>query len=489
MRTILLTGIPRVGKSSAIEQAVALSKKFYETSVHKISLGEIVADAAYKQWYTPSERVPFVDYQLQQILRQYGIAETKARCLSLPQNDKVIIDTPMTMFTHAGIIPDIIFTQDDISSLHHARSIDAIVTIIDNPEKVVERLQGTMYPASKEEILAWMVMEVKATETITPSKTRPRHIIIPRHNAEDTIVKLLHDEQPPICYLAGPITDLKEKEADSNDVKKQKCVDREKKNVFLKRLEEYAIVHSPIELADQGISYEEVVHTVHRDIHWFVRNADMTIAYFPGAYTSTGTMEEIRATLREGKPVILIHPDSKQLKKVFDAQPTYSFTDEEEFFAAIPKEPLLQRFLQNSIPRYAHLQPYAVAGDIMKGDKHLLGKRPKGKPYAGQWMLIGGKKEGEETDFQALRREINEEVGLAINNISPDYRLFPVDYAVGSIKYVRIYKINAFEGKLHPNHNAKNVQVDGVKFFTTEEILNRRDIVPATRAYFEKWPQ
>ena len=46
--------------------------------------------------------------------------------------------------------------------------------------------------------------------------------------------------------------------------------------------------------------------------------------------------------------------------------------------------------------------------------RYLLGQRRPGKPYAGYWEIPGGKIELGETVFCALQRELQEELGIQI---------------------------------------------------------------------------
>ena len=61
-----------------------------------------------------------------------------------------------------------------------------------------------------------------------------------------------------------------------------------------------------------------------------------------------------------------------------------------------------------------------VAGILLDPNgRYLLSSRPEGKPYAGYWEFAGGKVEAGESDFQALQREFEEELGIRIFAATP----------------------------------------------------------------------
>lgn len=61
-----------------------------------------------------------------------------------------------------------------------------------------------------------------------------------------------------------------------------------------------------------------------------------------------------------------------------------------------------------------------VAGVVLdRQGRYLLSSRPEGKPYAGYWEFAGGKVEAGETEFHALQREFEEELGIRIRRARP----------------------------------------------------------------------
>ncbi len=77
-----------------------------------------------------------------------------------------------------------------------------------------------------------------------------------------------------------------------------------------------------------------------------------------------------------------------------------------------------------------------AAGILLDSEgRYLLGQRPAGKPYAGYWEVPGGKIESGETVFQALRRELQEELGIDIQS-SEELTVLEHDYPHA---YVRLH--------------------------------------------------
>jgi 8-oxo-dGTP diphosphatase len=92
--------------------------------------------------------------------------------------------------------------------------------------------------------------------------------------------------------------------------------------------------------------------------------------------------------------------------------------------------------------------PVDVAvGVLVRRDAHgverefLLTSRPEGKVYAGYWEFPGGKLEAGETVHQALRRELDEELGIQIGH-SQAWQELVMDYPHAR---VRLHFCKVFE--------------------------------------------
>jgi 8-oxo-dGTP diphosphatase len=76
----------------------------------------------------------------------------------------------------------------------------------------------------------------------------------------------------------------------------------------------------------------------------------------------------------------------------------------------------------------------------------LLTSRPAGKVYAGYWEFPGGKLEAGETVEQALRRELQEELGITIG-VAHAWKEKRVDYPHGLV-HLHFCKVREWSGDL-----------------------------------------
>ncbi len=104
-----------------------------------------------------------------------------------------------------------------------------------------------------------------------------------------------------------------------------------------------------------------------------------------------------------------------------------------------------------------------VTAVITKGDKVLLGRKPKDVgPYPNTWVIPGGGINlGEETSEDALIREIHEETGIEIKNIKP--LLFVTDHEPnkkGVMTYYihLVYKAEYMSGEVNAQDDVAHLE-------------------------------
>lgn len=83
----------------------------------------------------------------------------------------------------------------------------------------------------------------------------------------------------------------------------------------------------------------------------------------------------------------------------------------------------------------------AVGVLIQADGSFLLTSRPAGKAYEGYWEFPGGKLEAGESVEQALRRELEEEIGITIGAVHP-WKVEQVDYphALVRLNFCKIFE-------------------------------------------------
>ncbi len=92
-----------------------------------------------------------------------------------------------------------------------------------------------------------------------------------------------------------------------------------------------------------------------------------------------------------------------------------------------------------------------VAGLILQNNKLLICQRPNFKDHPLKWEFPGGKIKNDETNEEALIREINEELSINIINyeelISYDFNYKDLNKKV----FIYFYLVNNFSGKVINN--------------------------------------
>jgi 8-oxo-dGTP diphosphatase len=112
----------------------------------------------------------------------------------------------------------------------------------------------------------------------------------------------------------------------------------------------------------------------------------------------------------------------------------------------------------------------AVGVLIRADDAFLLTSRPSGKPYAGYWEFPGGKLEIGESVEQALRRELQEELGIDIGEVQP-WKNEMVDYPHALVR-LHFCKVFRWTGEL---------QMREAQMFSWEQLPVQVDpVLPGT---------
>ena len=97
----------------------------------------------------------------------------------------------------------------------------------------------------------------------------------------------------------------------------------------------------------------------------------------------------------------------------------------------------------------------AVAGLIFQKDKLLICQRSKLKDHPLKWEFPGGKVKKDETNEEALIREINEELSILITNF---YELMNYNFNykdLNKIVFIKFYLIQNFSGKIQKSVHSK----------------------------------
>jgi len=107
-----------------------------------------------------------------------------------------------------------------------------------------------------------------------------------------------------------------------------------------------------------------------------------------------------------------------------------------------------------------------VAGLIFRGGRVLACQRHENSAFPLKWEFPGGKVERDEADTEALRRELKEELGIAVNQMTLYYQ-HEHAYRDGPKVSLRFFKILSFE------HEVRNLVFQRIEWLELSELAAR----------------
>ncbi len=286
MTNILLAGVVKVGKSGLIKETQKIGLSL-EQKVYNVSIGDIVRQSAGNAGID-QDNLMLASPNVQRTLISGGITEKAAvAALKAKDDQHLIIDTPLTLYTRHGVITQTIDDLDAFADI--GRKIDRVVVLIDDPRITAKNLKSSYYTARVDEVLTWTTAEIMRAHDFARRYTLGRPpIVIPRPSSRTAIVKVLMDADPMILYPIRPISAVvKLEQSKRAKDKKLAWLARQEINAFDNFAQQCAITTIPIEIMGYQPSPVEKEHTFIRDCI-FVRQAKILAGIYPQRLGSVG---------------------------------------------------------------------------------------------------------------------------------------------------------------------------------------------------------
>ena len=383
MTRLLLTGLPGTGKTELVEQTKQIAGKL-GVNVHSISLGDIFKQIVRKIGAN-HERPLYIDSITQDAVRSGIISRCANILTSLPRNDHVIIDAPLTLLDTYGVHSNTFDITDFKTFGEVKKSLDLVVTLIDDEVKIAKNLDAHKFPTQPEKILSWTTCEISRARDIAGIYTNKNFpLVIPRENSRTSLIKLLTDydnttaEHPiPITYSARPLSGIKKMEQKGGKYLATAIKARQAIQMLDDAMQEMSVVVVPMEQADLRPSKLQAAHITHRDKNNFIRmTANNVVAHYAIDIFSSGTNDEVKVSRNDlAKLTTLIHPNADQTPFGYKEIPytAYLFKTHKEFLNAVASSPHKERYAPYRMfldgagqPRYKN---------IMDADRELFPRK------------------------------------------------------------------------------------------------------------------
>jgi len=123
-----------------------------------------------------------------------------------------------------------------------------------------------------------------------------------------------------------------------------------------------------------------------------------------------------------------------------------------------------------------NLMPVVAAALTDEDGRILVAQRPAGKEHAGQWEFPGGKVESGESPESALRRELQEELGVTIDLTAVEPLVFSSAPRGERHLLLLLYRCMAWEGE------PRALDAAAVRWMLPED-MGALDMPPADRPF------
>ncbi|MBS0364439.1 MAG: (deoxy)nucleoside triphosphate pyrophosphohydrolase [Proteobacteria bacterium] len=124
-------------------------------------------------------------------------------------------------------------------------------------------------------------------------------------------------------------------------------------------------------------------------------------------------------------------------------------------------------------------RPFVLVVAAALYDAHgrvLIAQRPAGKALAGRWEFPGGKVNGRESEYGALVRELDEELGIGVSEATPCMRLTHA-YADRDVE-LSLWQVTHYQGDPQPREGQQLKWVEPRR-------LHEEDILEADQPFIE----
>ena len=116
-----------------------------------------------------------------------------------------------------------------------------------------------------------------------------------------------------------------------------------------------------------------------------------------------------------------------------------------------------------------------VVAAVIRNDNHLLlGQRPQHERHGGLWEFPGGKIEPDETAYQAIARELNEEMALVVTGIGDCLHSVQDPGSVFKIEFTETFA----------SGEARAIEHQSIGWFTLAE-LKEMNLAPSDRLFLD----